>query len=210
MKNRTFQGETMTNLEVALFAKLFYEIGSLRKVMRAHQQRLLTTDPTDTIAAHSFRTTTIGLMLAIQHEEDIEILKVVIMCLLHDLPETRTNDHHWVQKRYVKTYDMEVFIDQLGELSGSISLLEIMKEYEERVTTESIIAKDADLLDQMLLMREYELQGNKQATKWLHEDDGVSKTEKLMVTAVARKLAIEIKTQSPSEWTKGISTSKRR
>lgn len=200
----------MTNSEVTLFAKLFYEIGSLRKVMRAHQQRLLTTDPTDTIAAHSFRTTTIGLMLAIQYEEDIDILKVVVMCLLHDLPETRTNDHHWAQKKYVKTYDMEVLIAQLEELSGSISLLEIMKEYEERITTESIIAKDADLLDQMLLMREYELQGNRQATKWLNEDDGESKTEKLMVTTTAKKLAIEIKNQSPGDWTYGISTSKRR
>lgn len=197
----------MTNSEVALLVKLFYEIGSLRKAMRAHQQVLLTTDPTDTIAAHSFCTATIGLMLAIQHEEDIDILKVVIMCLLHhDLPETRTNDHHWGQKRYVKTYDMEALITQLGELSGRISLIKIMQEYEERVTIESMIAKDADLLDQVLLIRECEWQGNKQATEWLNK----SETGKLMATTAAKKLAEEIKTQNPNEWASGIRTSKRR
>jgi putative hydrolase of HD superfamily len=198
----------MTRQEIFIFTNLFYEAGSLRKIMRAHQQKFLTTDPTDTIAAHSYRTTFIGLILALRCQESVDILKIVIMCLLHDFPEARTNDHHWGQKRYVRLYDLEALKDQLSELPLDFSLWDIMNEYEQRKSLESKIAKDADLLDQLLLMREYEWQGNKQATQWLQGNNGTTENEKLLSTETGKEFAREIKKQDPNEWSKGLGTPK--
>ena len=45
---------------------------------------------------------------------------------------------------------------------------ELAKEYIERKTKEAKLAKDADLIDQILLLREYEWMGNKEATKGIY------------------------------------------
>lgn len=61
----------------------FFEVGTLRKVARAHRQTLLTDDLSDNIASHSFRVGIIGWQLA--KIERADCYKVVMMCLLHDL-----------------------------------------------------------------------------------------------------------------------------
>jgi putative hydrolase of HD superfamily len=61
----------------------------------------------------------------------------------------------------------EIVKDQLRGLPYSEELLNLLKEYYERKTLESKIAKDADLLDQLLLLKEYEFQGSKEAERWL-------------------------------------------
>jgi putative hydrolases of HD superfamily len=92
----------------------FYEVGTMRKLSRMHRQTLLTDDLSDNIASHTFRTTLIGWVLA--KEEGFDPYKVVMMCLLHDVGETRSNDHNWIHKRYVKVYEKEINDEQLGAL----------------------------------------------------------------------------------------------
>src|SRR5690606_13800057 len=92
--------------------------------------------------------------------------KVVMMCLFHDLGEARTGDHNWVHKRYVKVFEDEIRRDQLGTLPDQEPNL-LMEEYEARETLEAQLAKDADTLDQILLLREYAWQGNQEAERWL-------------------------------------------
>ena len=147
--------------DIRRLVSFFFEIGILRKVLRAHQQLLLTYDLTDTIASHSFRTALIGYFLAKALNADAD--KVIKMCLLHDLEEARSMDCHWVSKKYVKVFEDEIREDQLKDLPFSEELMALVKEYKERKTLEAKIAKDADLLDQLLLLREYAWQGNKEA-----------------------------------------------
>ena len=192
----------------------FFEIANLRKVIRAHQQTLLSFDLSDTIAAHSFRVTLIGYFLAKELGADAD--KVLKMCILHDLEETRSADHNWVHKKYVKVYEDEIRKDQLKDLPNSEELLQLSKEYQERKTLESKITKDADLLDQVLLLREYEWQGNKEASAWLKGEgekgikEGESNQERLMSTDLAKEIAKEAKKQRPSDWWNKLWTPKRR
>lgn len=150
----------------------FYEVGALRKIGRAHQEALLTTDLTDNISSHSFRTALIGAMLA--RELGADVSKVVIMCLIHDLPEARSGDHNWIHKRYVSVDEPRIRNEQFGILPEphAQEILALSSEYARRESREAQIAKDADLLDQILLLKEYEQQGNKEAKRWLHTDDG--------------------------------------
>ena len=177
-------------------------MGNLRKVLRAHQQVLLTYDLTDTIASHSFRAAFIGYFLAKELDADAD--KVLKMCLAHDIAESRSMDHHWLSKKYVKVFEDEISRDQLGDLPHAADLLEVAREYEARKTLEAKIAKDADLLDEVFLLREYEWQGNKEAANWLYgRKRGLSREsqqEKLMFAAAAKQIAREIKKQAPSDW----------
>lgn len=188
-----------------------FELGSMRKLLRMHRQRLLTDDMSDNIASHSYRVAMIGWLLA--QEEDADPYKVVMMCLLHDVGEIRSGDQNYIHKRYVKVFEDQIKEEQLGALPYA-DLKNVLDEYDERKTKEAIVAKDADLLDQTLLLREYELQGNAEAKRWLYDTatDGsliYKRTEKL-VTESARRLSDMSYKRSPAEWTNTLSTSKNR
>lgn len=184
-------------------AEFLYEIGTLRKVIRSHRQTLLTDDLSDSISSHSYRVTWIGWFLA--RKEGVDPYKVVMFCLMHDIPEARSGDHNWVHKRYVKVFDDEIIEDQLEGLPFEAELKEMAFEYEKRESNESKIAKDADLIDQLLLLKEYEWQGIKEASEWL----GNKKKDKFF-SKTATKLAKEIISSKPSSWIKDIMTPKNR
>ena len=182
----------------------FFEIGTLRKLVRAHRQTLLTDDLSDNIASHSFRTTVIGYFLAKEEKADAD--KVLKMCLIHDLEESRSGDQNWVNKKYIKVYEEEIRKQQLANLDDYQELLNLSKEYHERKTKEAKISKDADLLDQIFLLCEYLWQGNKEAAGWLKGKE----QEKLMFSKTAKRIAQEATKQKPSDWWNNLWTSKRR
>lgn len=118
----------------------------MKKISRAHQQILLSQDLSDNIATHSFRVVLISWFLAKMEKADS--YKTVMMALLHDIKEIRSGDHNYLHKKYVKIFEDEISKDQLGNLPFN-ELYDINLEFEERKTKEAIIAKDADLLDQI-------------------------------------------------------------
>ncbi len=189
-------------------ADFLFEIGTLRKTARAHRQVLFSDDLSDNIASHSFRVAVIGWVLAKMEKADEN--KVLKMCLLHDTGETRSNDHNWIHKKYTKVFDKEIIEDQLSGLPYK-DFLSAAQEYEERKTKESIIAKDADILDQILLLREYEWGGNKEASLWLYGNGkkGKSQLKKLKLKSSIR-LGEAIYNQNPSDWWDNIWTPKNR
>ncbi len=162
--------------------KLIFEVGSLRRIYRSHNQTLLTNDISDNIATHSFRVAMIGYFLA--KFEKVNVNKVILMCLIHDFIETRSGDQNWVHKRYVKVYEDEILDDQFKGLFDN-EIYQVAKEYHKLESKEAKLAKDADLLDQILLLREYEFNGNKEASLWLkgkeQEKRLYSRTAKILV-----------------------------
>ena len=202
----------MVNINYQKIARFLYEVGTLRRLPRIHCQILMESDLTDNIASHSYRVTLIGWQLA--KLEGADAYKTAMMCLLHDLAEIRSNDHNWLHKRYVKVFEEEILKDQLGTLPDQ-ELFELATEYNQRQSRESIIAKDADLLDQILLLKEYELQGNQEAKAWLFGK--TSKTENKHLTKLegiqtesAKKLGEAIYGEHPASWWNELWTDKNR
>jgi putative hydrolases of HD superfamily len=171
-----------------------YELGTLRKIARSHRQTLLTNDLSDNIASHSYRVTLLGWFLA--HLEKADPYQVIMMCLFHDTAETRTGDQNWVHKKYIKAFDGEASGDQLSSVPGAADLLKIKSDYEKRTSPEAKLAKDADLLDQILLLKEYAWQGNREAEEWLKDNQQI----KRLFGNSAKRLAAEILAQNPSDW----------
>lgn len=141
-------------------------------------------------------------------KEDVDSYKVVMMCLPHDFGEIRSNDHNWINKRYNKTFDGEVIEEQLGSLPYN-DLKEFAVEYEERESKEAVVAKDADLLDQVLLLKEYEWQGNKEASVWLHGKGGEKGNAQLnrLKLSSSKELGQAIYASNPSDWWNNLWTS---
>ncbi|MCB0749418.1 MAG: HD domain-containing protein [Ignavibacteriae bacterium] len=191
-------------MNIDKLVNLFFEVGTLRKIARSHRQTLLTDDLSDNIASHSYRVTIIAHFLSQLENANTE--KVITMALFHDIAESRSGDQNWVNKRYVKVFEDEILNDQLSWLNKDNNLLEIVKEYNERKTLEAKVAKDADLLDQILLLREYENNGNQEAVDWLKGKGQL----KLLTTKSAKKLAEKIYETSVHDWWKDIWTEKRR
>lgn len=187
----------------------FYEVGTMRRLPRMHRQVLLNDDFSDTIASHSYRVAIIAWFLA--KMEGADLYKTLAMALLHDIAEARTGDHNWLHKRYIKLYEDEVLSDQLGVLPFP-DFQDLMQEYEKRESKEAVIAKQADLLDQILLLREYEWQGNQEAKIWLYgkgSEKGNAQLNKLTLPS-AIELGKKIYEVAPSEWWENIWTSKNR
>lgn len=195
--------------KIKILSNFFYEVGSLKRVLRAHQQTLMVNDPSDNIATHSYRTTLIGYFLARELEADAD--KVLKMCLLHDIEEVRSGDMNWINKKYVKVFEEEIREEQLRMLPHNEELLAVVEEYSQRESKEAKVAKDADLLDQVFILSEYTHQGNREAESWLHvgnPDD--CQQIKLMSFDLTKQIAKEAINHKPSDWWKGVWTSKRR
>jgi len=168
----------------------FFEIASLRRLTRSHRQVIR--GVSDNISDHSFRTAIIGMTLA--SLEDCNKDKVLKMCLFHDLAEARTGDANLINKLYLNIQEKEAGKDQMEGLPIGKDILELTKEYEKQESLEAVLAKDANLLDQMILQQEYLYSDTKNREIWQKH------TEDLLKTDTAKKLAKEIKESNPFEW----------
>lgn len=199
----------MENENNKKIVNFLFEIGTMRKLPRIHQQVLLTQDLSDNIATHSYRVSLIAWFLAKMEKADP--YKALMMAFVHDMKEVRSGDHNYIHKKYIKIFEEEISKDQLGDLPF-LDLLELDQEFEKRESKESIIAKDADLIDQMLLLKEYVHQGNHEAEIWLSgkgADDSNIQFQNLK-TESAKKLGQEILDGKVSDWWEKIWTPKNR
>lgn len=120
--------------------------------------------------------------------------KVLKMCLFHDLAEARTGDANFVNKQYLKISEKEVRKDQMVGLPFGKEIINLLDEYEERKTIESVVAKDADKIDQMILQQEYFRDDDKNRMIW-HKFNG-----SFIKTKSAKNLARKIRETNLLEW----------
>ena len=167
-----------------------FEVGSLRRLQRSHLQNLSKTE--DSVLDHSFRVGLIGYLLAILAGADAN--KVLKMCLWHDLAEARTGDQNWIHKRYVKAQPEKANRDQFKGTPIEKEARALFKEYQARKTKESVIAKDADILEEVLQLKEYADQGNKEAERWIPYNT------KHLKTSIAKALAKQALNSDIHDW----------
>ncbi len=166
-----------------------FEIGTLRN-MRGMQSQLLP-QCNDTIASHSFEVAVIGLTLA--EMEDADKNKVMKMCLFHDLAEARIGDANFIHRFYVQADEEKALGDQVAGTPVAEEMTEVIREYEARETREAIIAKDADLLDQ-ILVQSATIKDEKDKRLWNENSAKGLRTES------AKELARSLSETDPLSW----------
>ncbi|MEN6437431.1 MAG: HD domain-containing protein [Syntrophobacter sp.] len=182
-------------MEYRKIVNFFFELGMLKKTPRSGFQFL--GSGRESVADHSFRVAMIGFTLA-RLAGNVDPFKVVCLALFHDVPEARTGDMNYVNKRYV-TVDEGGAVDDLAEaLPFGDELKELLAEYRDRETEESRLAHDADQLDLILELKEQNDLGNVYATKWIHF------AMQRLTTPIGKKVAEEAaRTDSTDWWFKG-------
>lgn len=174
--------------------EFLFEIGSLRNVPRGWRQHLGMDCASD--LEHTMRVVWLALILS-RREGKGDEAKILKMALVHDLAETRTSDHSYVQKVYVES-DEERAAHDLLEQTRVADFEEILKEYEHRECIEAKLVKDADNLDIDLELKELEEQGSQLPKKWQTTREMIRR-EKLYTDA-ARAFWDEIQTADPASW----------
>ena len=175
-------------------ANFLYETGTLKHVQRSGWWLINVQSP-ENVAEHSFRAATIAYVLA--KLENVNVERTVLMALFNDLHEARINDLHKVGHRYIDFREAETKAhkeqtEQLGEIGKE--MFSFHEEFMEQKTKESLVARDADLLENGVQAKEYVKIGYKEAQKWMDN------STKLLKTKSAKKLAAELDKTDPNDW----------
>lgn len=180
-------------------AKFLYELGQLKRVKRSGWWIAGIENP-ESVAEHSFRTAVIAFILAQLEGADPE--KATFMALFHDVSEARTNDLHRIARRYVawEKVETKVIKDQSKRLPDEMAkrFTALLSEFEETISPEARVARDADLLECLVQAREYQALGYTEVADW------IMNAKAALVTDSAKRIAAQCLETEPGEWWKGL------
>jgi len=172
-------------------AHFLFELGMLKRTPRTGFQFL--GSGAETVAEHIFRTAMIGYTLA-RLDGQADPGRVVLLCLFHDVPEARTGDLNYVNKKYVRADETRAVEDLARTLPFGDDYRALHAEFVARGTREALIAHDADQLEMILALKEHKDLGNRYADEWYPF------SVRRLQTEVAKSLAETIWTTDSSRW----------
>ena len=145
-------------------ADFLFEVGMLCKTPRSGYQFL--GSGKESVAEHVLRTVFIGYALC-KLNASLDELRVLKMCILHDLPEARTGDMNYVNKKYVQVDEAKAVKELTEGLIFGEDIRKAIEEFNAKETKESLIARDADQIALILQLKEYGDLGNKYSDEWI-------------------------------------------
>ena len=173
--------------------EFLYELGCFRFINRVWVQ--LGNPNFQNNAEHTFRVIWLALILA-KYEKSNDVNKIIKMALVHDLPESRTGDVHYISRLYTSR-DEESAIKDIFNNTSVKEFIALWQEYEKRKSLEAKIVKDADSLDVDLELQE-------QANKGIQLQSVFAELRAAVAahyyTKSARKLWKEIQKSNPHDW----------
>jgi putative hydrolase of HD superfamily len=172
-------------------ANLLFEAKMLKEIPRSGYHFLGAGH--ESIAEHTFSTTFIAYVMA-QLDPEIDALKLISMCLLHDLPEARTGDLNTVHKTYVIANEAKALEDTTRHLPFASSITSLIKEFNENQSREAQMAHDADQLSLILELKDLSDIGYAPPDRWLPH------VLKRIKTKVAKKIARSIMESHRDDW----------
>lgn len=142
----------------------------------------------ENVAEHSFLTTFIAYVMA-KTVSEVNALKLISMCLVHDLPEARIGDLNYVNKLYGKLNEAQAVVDCTGNLPFGQDMADLIAEFNQGETLEARLAYDADQLSFVVDLKALVDIGYIPPRRWLRSvvkrlktDTGKSMAEEIMQT----------------------------
>ncbi|HIG47491.1 MAG TPA: HD domain-containing protein [candidate division Zixibacteria bacterium] len=158
MFTRHHAQSTTTLKDVSSLLHFFREAGKLKTLVRAGWARKGVPAP-ESVAEHSFRMALMAMVLG--DRQDLDTLKLVKMCLIHDLSEVIAGDitpHDGItpeEKHQREQAAMEILT---RDFSDGEAYLNLWQEYEAQQTLEAQLARQIDKLEMALQAAEYQQQ----------------------------------------------------
>jgi len=153
---------------VKSIAEFLFTAAMLRRTPRSGLQFL--GSGRESVAEHVFQSMMVAYSLIKMEQEkglDVDENKILKLCLLHDMLESRTGDHNYVNKKYIKVDEEKALNDMCRPLFFGNEIRELILEFEEKKSSAAKLAADADQLALMVLLKEQQDLGNNYAEKWL-------------------------------------------
>lgn len=168
-----------------------FEVGILAKTPRSGFHFLGSGE--QSVAEHINRVSFIGFTLGMM-TPGVDIGKILKMCLVHDLHESRISDLNYVHQKYTERHESKALQDLAATLPFGDELVELVEEYEKRESMEARLAKDADRIEWLMALKEQLDTGNTRAESWL--DSAI----KRMDTDIAKTLSEKILQTDSDHW----------
>ncbi|MGP8152710.1 MAG: HD domain-containing protein [Smithella sp.] len=146
-------------------ANFLFEVGMLSRTPRSGYQFLGTGK--ESVAEHVLRTVFAGYTLC-KMDDSLDEFRVLKMCILHDLPEARTGDMNYVNKKYVNVDEEKAVLELTEPLFFGDDIKAAIDEFNRKETKESLIARDADQIALILQLKECGDLGNKYTEEWIN------------------------------------------
>lgn len=175
--------------------QFLYELGTFRYLDRIWKQ--FSNPDVANNAEHTLRVIWIALSLA-KHEKNVNQEKVIKMAMLHDIPELRCGDVHYISRQYVERKEDEAVKDIFEDTIQAKEMIELFHEYEERKSIEAKIVKDADNLDVEFEIMEMKAKGHSLGT--LLNPHRQKFVFPKLFTKTAKKFWKQIHKTSPHDW----------
>jgi putative hydrolase of HD superfamily len=172
-------------------ANLLFEARMLKEIPRSGYQFLGAGN--ESVAEHCFSVTFIAYVMS-QMEPNADAMKLISMCLIHDLPETRIGDLNTVNKKYIKADETKALEDTVKGLGFRQALIDLFVEYDDGRSLEAQLAHDADQLALILELKDLMDQGYKPPETWIR--NVVERLE----TETGRKIAWALMDTRRDEW----------
>ena len=147
----------------------------------------------ESVAEHCFSATFIAYVMS-RMQPEIDALKLIGMCLIHDLPEARIGDLNTVNKKYVKADETKAFEDTIKGLAFAQCLNDLFNEFVEGRSMEAKLAHDADQIALILELKDLMDIGFKPPETWIQ--NVMSRIE----TNTGRKIANAVMDTRRDEW----------
>jgi len=165
-------------------ANYLNEVGMLNRTPRSGFAFLGSGE--QSVAEHIQRTMHVAFVLARMSGEQIDELRLLRLVLFHDLPEARTSDHNYVNRRYV-TEDLDKVLDDGAHAwAYGDEIVAAIREFESGESPEACLAKDADQLELLLMLKQQADLGKPNVDEW------ITPLLARLKTAAGKRLADEI------------------
>jgi putative hydrolase of HD superfamily len=145
-------------------ADLLFEARMLKETPRSGFQFLGA--GRESVAEHVYSTAFIAYVMT-QLEPDVDALRLISLCLVHDLPEARIGDLNSVHKAYVQADEPRAVADLVRGLPFGTQLEALIEEYNAGESWEARLARDADQLSLILELKDLDELGYRPPQDWL-------------------------------------------
>jgi putative hydrolase of HD superfamily len=172
-------------------ADLLFEARMLKEIPRSGFQFLGV--GRESVAEHVYSTAFIAYVMTQLHPE-IDGLRLLSLCLVHDLPEARIGDLNSVHKAYVRADEPRAIAEMLQGLAFGSRIQQLFEEYRAGISPEARLARDADQLALILELKELDEIGYRPPQDWLPQVLSRLKTE------TGKKLAAGIMATRRHAW----------
>ncbi|OEU78910.1 MAG: metal-dependent phosphohydrolase [Desulfobacterales bacterium S5133MH4] len=172
-------------------ANLLFEARFLKEIPRTGFHFL--GSGSESVAEHSFSATFICYVLS-HIVPEADPLKLLQMCLIHDLAEARIGDLNYVQKKYLAVDESKAIADLTKDLPFGKAVADLIEEFNGAKSLEAKLAHDADQLALVLELKALHDAGNNGPRAWLPHVVG------RLRTSAGQSLAKQILDTASDEW----------